>query len=172
MPRTKRTTQQTDGGAQTVREFERVHADAAAAVQDHLQRVIRHARLPAVHRRVMLDSGVYLDRGAYATLFSIDTLGTASLSELANEMLLDISTVSRQIRRLEDLGIVERSVHPDDRRVSVVTATAAGKAVASKIGAAWQRAFSEALVDWSNVELQSLATNLDGLADALRNFAG
>jgi DNA-binding MarR family transcriptional regulator len=119
----------------------------------------------------MLDSGVYLDRGAYATLFSIDTLGTASLSELANEMLLDISTVSRQIRRLEALGFVERAVHPDDRRVSVVTTSDAGKAVTEKIGAAWQRAFSEALVDWNNIDLQSLARDLDRLADALRNFA-
>jgi len=147
------------------------HFAAAAAVQTNLAHVIRHARLPKVQRRVMAESGAYLDRSAYATLFSVDVLGGASLSDLASEMLLDISTVSRQVRRLEDAGLLERETHAEDRRVSVVRNTPEGHDVARRIGRAWQSAFADALSEWNDAELEELADMLDRLAHSLRSFA-
>lgn len=147
------------------------HFEAAAAVQSALAQVIRHARMPKVQRRVMAESGAYLDRSAYAALFAVDALGGASLSDLAAEMLLDISTVSRQVRRLEDAGLLERETHPDDRRVSVVRNTPEGQDVAMRIGRAWQGAFSDALYDWSDEELEQLSATLERLAHSLRTFA-
>lgn len=147
------------------------HFEAAAAVQASVAQVIRHARLPRIHRWVMAESAAYLDRSSYAALYTVDALGEASLSDLASEMLLDISTVSRQVKRLEDAGLVERHVHPDDRRVSVVSNTPEGHSVAQRIGLAWQTAFSNALDDWTDDELRELSEMLDRLAVALRRLA-
>ncbi len=147
------------------------HFQAAAAVQANLAQVIRHARMPNIQRRVMAESGAYLDRSSYAALFSADVLGEASLSELAAEMQLDISTVSRQVRSLEQAGLIERRTDPEDRRVSMVKNTEEGQDVARRIGLAWQRAFSEALHDWSDQELEVLSATLDRFAQSLREFA-
>lgn len=147
------------------------HFGASAAVQTNLAQVIRQARLPRLHRRVMIDSGVFLDRSVYAVLATVDGLGEVSLSDLANDMLLDISTVSRQVRRLEDEGLLERTRHPADRRISVVRTTEAGGQVAQRLSHAWQSAFADALASWSETDLEGLAESLGRLATSLRHIA-
>src|SRR4029450_10720358 len=49
-------------------------------------------------------------------------------SELARGTRLDSSTVSRQVKHLEDRGYLERSGDPDDRRASRVRLTDQGRA--------------------------------------------
>jgi DNA-binding MarR family transcriptional regulator len=147
------------------------HFDAAASVQLSLAQVIRHARLPRLHRRVMIDAGVFVDRSVYAVLASVDGRGEVSLSDLANDMLLDISTVSRQVRRLEDEGLLERAQQPADRRISMVRTTEAGSKVAKRLSHAWQSAFADALTDWTDEELRALACSLGRLSESLRHIA-
>jgi DNA-binding MarR family transcriptional regulator len=146
------------------------HVNAAAAVQTNLAQVIRHARLPRVHRRVMSNSRVFIERGAYGTLFNVDILGSPSLSELAAEMMLDISTVSRQVRRLVEVGLVERHSHSEDRRVTIVNTTPEGHDIANRITLAWQLAFADSLQHWDDAELELLASRLERLAGSLRAF--
>ncbi len=146
------------------------HLLAAAAVQTYLAQVIRHARLPRVHRRVMSDSRVFIDRGSYATLFNIDVLEHGSMSDLAAEMLLDLSTVSRQVRRLVETGLVEREPDPEDRRVTLLRTTPEGHDIARRITLAWQTAFDESLADWDAAAVEDLAEQLDRLAVSLRSF--
>jgi DNA-binding MarR family transcriptional regulator len=147
------------------------HMRASAAVQANLAQVIRHARMPNIQRRVMAESGAYLDRGAYAALFSVDVLTEPSLSDLAAEMQLDISTVSRQVRNLERAGLLEREAHPEDGRVWIVRNTEEGRNLALRISQSWQRAFSEALHTWSDTELEELSADLARFARSLREFA-
>ncbi|MCU1457859.1 MAG: MarR family transcriptional regulator [Actinomycetia bacterium] len=144
---------------------------AAADVQVNLALVIRHARLPRLHRRVLANAGVFLDRSSYAVLVTVDGLGQVRLSDLAAEMMLDLSTVSRQVRRLEDAGLLERSVDPEDKRVSVVRPSAAGRVAANQLNHAWQDAFGEALANWPEPELREFASQLARLSEALRGIA-
>jgi DNA-binding MarR family transcriptional regulator len=51
------------------------------------------------------------------------------LSDLATAVELDASTVSRQVKQLEDKGIVERTPDPDDGRASLIRFTAHGRKV-------------------------------------------
>ena len=146
------------------------HELAAADVQTFLAQVIRHARLPRVHRRIMSDSRVFIDRGSYATLFNIDVLGHGSMSDLAAEMLLDLSTVSRQVRRLVEAGLVERDPDPDDRRVTLLRTTPEGHDIAQRITVAWQTAFDESLAGWTPEDVERLADQLERLASSLRAY--
>src|SRR4051794_36864310 len=55
--------------------------------------------------------------------------GARRATDLAADALLDLSTVSRQIRSLVDRGLVERRPDPDDRRGALLSATPDGVVV-------------------------------------------
>ncbi|MDX6296914.1 MAG: hypothetical protein QOI51_771 [Nocardioidaceae bacterium] len=91
------------------------------------------------------------------------------LSDLAASVELDASTVSRQIKQLEDKGIVERTSDPADGRASLVRLTTAGE---EYMQAAFRRRFlriKAALEPWSDDDLQHLRVLLNRLAGDLRN---
>lgn len=53
--------------------------------------------------------------------------GERRATDLAADAFLDLSTVSRQVRSLVERGLVERHPDPEDRRGSLLSATAAGR---------------------------------------------
>jgi DNA-binding MarR family transcriptional regulator len=86
------------------------------------------------------------------------------VSDLACRVGLDVSTVSRQIKHLEDKGYIERAADPDDRRASLVRLTDEGT---STMRAAMQRRLdriSAALAHWSARDRKALQTLLTRLA--------
>jgi len=90
------------------------------------------------------------------------------LSDLAAAVELDASTVSRQIKQLEDKGIVERASDPDDGRASLIRITAAGREV---MQAALRRRFERlkiVLEPWSQHDRDLLQDLLTRLAADLR----
>jgi DNA-binding MarR family transcriptional regulator len=56
-----------------------------------------------------------------------------SLHQLADELHLEKSTVSRLVTALVDRGWAERSINPDNRREVRVQLTIAGRAIAEEI---------------------------------------
>lgn len=61
--------------------------------------------------------------------------GPTNLSRLAEELAVNPSTAMRMIDRLVAAGLVQRSVHPDDRREILVRLTRSGHAVVRKVTA-------------------------------------
>jgi DNA-binding MarR family transcriptional regulator len=90
------------------------------------------------------------------------------LSELAAKVELDASTVSRQIKLLEDKAIVERTPDPADGRASLVRLTDEGE---RSMQAAFRRRFERiqaALEPWSQRDRDLLQKLLTRLAADLR----
>jgi DNA-binding MarR family transcriptional regulator len=90
------------------------------------------------------------------------------VSDLASCVELDTSTVSRQIKQLEDKGIVERTADPDDGRASLVRLTEHGR---DTVVAGFRRRFERiklALEPWSDADRTKLQDLLTRLADDLR----
>jgi DNA-binding MarR family transcriptional regulator len=85
------------------------------------------------------------------------------VSDLAATIGLDASTVSRQIKQLEDKGILERTPDPADGRASLVRLTATGR---TTMQAAFKRRFERiqgVLGSWNDADraqLQRLLTRL------------
>ncbi len=85
------------------------------------------------------------------------------VSDLASRLELDASTVSRQVKQLEDKGIIERTQDPADGRASLVQLSTAGQAT---MQSSFRRRFERiksALEPWSErdrVQLQKLLTRL------------
>jgi DNA-binding MarR family transcriptional regulator len=124
-----------------------------------LHRVIRQTK------RTVHDDTV--DRAAIIILSSLKENSAVRLSDLATDLLLDISTVSRQARALEDRGLVTRTEDLDDRRAVRLEPTPAGLAVLDQAWARRNRWLTEALRDWTSQDRTALTTMLTRFADSL-----
>jgi len=65
-------------------------------------------------------------------LFFLQKKDGSSLTQLSQGLMLENPTVTGLIDRLEKLGYVKRSDHPDDRRVYLIYLTEKGNKVAKK----------------------------------------
>jgi DNA-binding MarR family transcriptional regulator len=68
----------------------------------------------------------------YAILFHASVEGVP-LSQICQHMLADNSSLTRIVDRLEARGLVRRAADPNDRRVTLVQLTEAGKALIDAI---------------------------------------
>jgi len=81
----------------------------------------------------------------------------------------DYTTVSRQVAKLESLGLVERRAAQADRRVREAIVTGKGREMTDAIDQARDRIMSSMLADWSPEDIEMLARLIRRLADAARS---
>jgi DNA-binding MarR family transcriptional regulator len=74
-----------------------------------------------------------LDRALFPLVVIIERRDPIGVVELAERVGRDHTTVSRQVAKLESLGLVERRAAATDRRVSEATVTAKGKAMTDAV---------------------------------------
>ncbi|MDA2812836.1 MarR family transcriptional regulator [Nocardiopsis sp. RSe5-2] len=111
-------------------------------------------------------------RGAEVSMREYDVLltlarcpyGGARLCELNDRVLLDQSSISRLVERMDGDGLVERGPDPEDRRGTRVRLTDRGRAVLRSIGPRHAAAIAESL--GGALTKEELVT-LRGLADKL-----
>lgn len=110
--------------------------------------------------------------GLTPTLLSLlrllDTTEGRRLVDLAAALLLDASTTTRVIDRLERDGIVRRAADPSDRRAQRVTLTEAGLELRARSLAAHQESLAERFAPLSAAEQDQLTSLLDKLCAGLR----
>jgi DNA-binding MarR family transcriptional regulator len=121
---------------------------------------------------LLREAGVALDRALFPLLVRLGMQGPLSVAGLAEQVGRDSTTVSRQLSKLESLGLISRPAEDGDRRVRTATLTAAGEAIVQAITAARQRLLSKALAGWSAADRTALAAFnrrfVDALAEAVR----
>ncbi|MEV7499755.1 MarR family winged helix-turn-helix transcriptional regulator [Streptomyces sp. NPDC093018] len=104
------------------------------------------------------------------------TCGRCRATDLAADVFLDLSTVSRQVRSLVDRGLVERHPDPEDRRGSLLSATEAGRAAYQSAVHRREAELTRLLEPWP-VEDRTLLTRLlkrlnDDLVDSTYTSLG
>ncbi|MFZ5668045.1 MAG: MarR family winged helix-turn-helix transcriptional regulator [Pseudomonadota bacterium] len=118
----------------------RLH-QALIAVSDQVNRLDLDARLLA-------DSGVKLDRALFPLLSRIAMNPRMNVSDLANLVGRDHSTVSRQVVKLEKLGLLTRTSDPDDQRSLHLSVSEAGEGLLARVGAVVRRRMEEHFAGW------------------------
>ncbi|MBM4340126.1 MAG: MarR family transcriptional regulator [Deltaproteobacteria bacterium] len=78
------------------------------------------------------ESGIEVTPIQGMLLFFLQKHDGSSLTQISQGLMLENPTVTGLIDRLEKLGYVKRSDHPEDRRVYLVHITEKGKKVANK----------------------------------------
>ena len=89
------------------------------------------------------------------------------LTELAELLNIDLSVVSRQVRQLEERGLVARVTDPGDRRAATLSLTAAGEKTLTEYRDSQRQRVAKLLDGWSRPDRAALATLLSRLADEL-----
>jgi DNA-binding MarR family transcriptional regulator len=87
--------------------------------------------------------------------------------ELAELSGRDYTTVSRQVARLETLGLIVRNASPADKRVRAAVITAKGRTMATALEKARERLAAEVFANWSKKDLQDLVRLMRRFADDL-----
>ncbi len=133
-------------------------------------RVLRVSRSPRFGDAIRGRAGIKLDRASYGVLERTGALAPVRLSDLAAELGVDVSTVSRQVQALEQKGLLDREPDPDDGRAMLLQLTRKGKAVRSKMQAAWQETIAGVLINWKPADISEFAVLLDRFASDLASF--
>lgn len=111
-------------------------------------------------------SNLKLDRALFPLLVRIGSAPSISVGELADMIGRDHSTVSRQVSKLEKLGLVERSP-ASDQRMRTINSTPAGTGLLADIAAARRRVLEEAFAEWDRPELERAIASLSAICDSL-----
>jgi DNA-binding MarR family transcriptional regulator len=132
-----------------------------------LQRLGRLLASRQVASRIITVAGVDVTQQGMALLRVLLRDGRQSIATLAASAAMDLGAVSRQLRLLEDAGVVRRSRDPADGRVALVDLTARGRGAAERIRAVSVGHLAEALRDWSVSDQRALAGLIGRLVDDL-----
>ena len=113
-----------------------------------------------------------VDKAGLAVLHEARQLGTFRPSDLATQMRLDVSTISRHLHSLEQQGMVQRSADPDDARAQRISITARGGDVIKRMMDHRAAMIRDAVAHWPEVDRDTLGRLLRRLADDLSDLAG
>ena len=116
---------------------------------------------------LLREAGVALDRALFPLLVRLSSTGPMGVAQLADRAGRDPSTVSRQLAKLEELGLVRRPKAQSDLRVREAAITKAGERVVEAITTARHKLLGKLLEDWSAQERQIFPQLLQRLADAM-----
>ncbi len=83
-------------------------------------------------QKAFSESGVEVTPIQVMLLFFLQKNDGSSLTQISQGLMLENPTVTGLIDRLEKLGYVKRSDHPDDRRVYLIYLTEKGNKVANR----------------------------------------
>ena len=86
-----------------------------------------------VDARLLAAAGVKLDRALFPLLARVAMTPDINVAEMANIVGRDHSTVSRQVIRLEELGLIVRLPDPDDSRSRRLVLSAQGQEIMARI---------------------------------------
>ncbi|MFJ6532639.1 MarR family winged helix-turn-helix transcriptional regulator [Microbacterium sp. NPDC091662] len=99
----------------------------------------------------------------YQVLTSIATGKATSAGAIIERLQTDKSAVSRQVRQLEQLGLVESVPDPEDRRARVLVATELAQERVALARSRYEGRIGERLRNWTAADLDHFADLLAGL---------
>jgi DNA-binding MarR family transcriptional regulator len=136
----------------------------AELVAGSLALLTRQASLMRLHDLVSNRGGLTLERSAYPLLNQIVALRGGRLSDVAAGLKVAVPTVSRQVRLLEELGLVARRQDPIDGRAILLEVTEAGLDALLRMRVEWQRTVAEILKSWPEKDREILGELLERFA--------
>jgi len=141
------------------------NSDAIAAALLDLTGCLNSPRQDEVLLRA---AGVSLDRALFPLLVRLSHAGGMSVAMLAEHVGRDASTVSRQLGKLEELGLVKRLAAKADMRVREATITKSGARTVAAITQARRKLLGEMLKSWSASERALFPKLVQRLADSMK----
>jgi DNA-binding MarR family transcriptional regulator len=137
-------------------------------LQRSLEQLLRLNASRRVHAKQAAAAGVVISLPGYLLLRRIHEDGPVSLGDLARMTEMDPAAAGRQVRQLEDEGLVTRAAREGDGRVSLVTVTVKGAAARRRIAGVLDAHLSDVLERWSIPDRHQFAVLLDRFVEDSR----
>ena len=102
------------------------------------------------------------------TIVEVGRAGTMSLNELADNLGLDKSTISRSVDKLVIDGIMLRDIDPEDRRYLSLYLSEKGQAIFQEVEKRMAAYFTEVIADIPDEKREQVVESLDILSQALK----
>ncbi|WP_027062121.1 MarR family winged helix-turn-helix transcriptional regulator [Mesorhizobium loti] len=112
-------------------------------------------------------AGIPLDRALFPLLVGIERFGPIGVVEMADRVGRDYTTVSRQVAKLESLGLVQRQASAADRRVREAVISPKGKAMTDLVDTAREKIGRAIFETWDAHDIEELVRLMRKFADAL-----
>jgi DNA-binding MarR family transcriptional regulator len=127
---------------------------------DRFQRAMaglfRHGTLQRLHEQVSTAAGIDCERASFLVMRRVISEGPIRVTDLARDLGLDPSTISRHLRVIERRHWVERGPDAEDRRATLVVATEEGKTAVARLESERRRLLAEVLADWDDHDRELL----------------
>jgi len=105
-------------------------------VSNNLQKTAR--AVSRLYAEEMRPSG--LTRAQFPILGYLEAAGPLPMSDLAARLYMERTTLTRNLRPLEDAGLIERPANPHDARVKLVAITPLGRRKLREARRYWRKA--------------------------------
>jgi DNA-binding MarR family transcriptional regulator len=123
--------------------------DANRKIEQQMTVLLR--RVQSIHLSTA-SGDMHLERSAYGILCQLADEGPQRLGTLAGAFGLDPSTITRQVKALEDAGLATRETDPSDRRASILDLTPEGREALETTRTYRRGRLFEAMSDWTQEE--------------------
>jgi DNA-binding MarR family transcriptional regulator len=122
---------------------------------------------PQRDEAMVREAGISLDRALFPLLVVIERRGPIGVVDLADRVGRDYTTVSRQVAKLESLGLVKRQTATADRRVSQAIVTEHGQSMTDAVDRARERLVGAMFAKWDERDVADLIRLMRKFADAV-----
>ncbi|MFF1906503.1 MarR family winged helix-turn-helix transcriptional regulator [Kitasatospora sp. NPDC058218] len=129
-------------------------------IADALGVLLRRTTRTRLHQRLTEGLGDELDELTYPVLSALARTGPSSAADLAPEVGLDRSGVTRRASRLEDAGLVRREPDPRDRRAQLLVLTEQGHRAVAELRERLAAHITASLAAWPPGEAEAFARSL------------
>jgi DNA-binding MarR family transcriptional regulator len=147
--------------AMTVDETREARTEAVRALEAEFGELITRFRRIISENADRLSPGLL--PGAYKVFTTIVRRESVTLSALAETLMADKGQISRTVRELEQLGLIQRTPDPDDGRSSLLSPTSEGLERLARARAPQESSLLTALEDWPLGDIRNLTRLLHAL---------
>ncbi|MGZ5905897.1 MAG: MarR family winged helix-turn-helix transcriptional regulator [Reyranella sp.] len=137
------------------------------ALHEALIDIVGVINRPQGDAMMVRESGIPLDRALFPLLVLIQRRGPIGVVDLAGRVGRDYTTVSRQVAKLEDHGLVRRQPGTADRRVREAVVTPKGKSMTDAVDRARERLGGAIFASWDERDVAELIRLMRKFADAV-----
>lgn len=123
---------------------------------------------PQRDEAMVREAGISLDRALFPLLVLVERLGPIGVVELADRVGRDYTTVSRQVSKLESLGLVDRQESAIDRRIREAVITEKGKAMTDRVDEARERIALSIFATWDERDVEDLVRLMRRFAEDIK----
>ncbi|WP_329461820.1 MarR family winged helix-turn-helix transcriptional regulator [Streptomyces sp. NBC_01431] len=122
--------------------------------------LLRRTTRAQLHRRLTEGMGEGVDEATYPVLSALARTGPRSAADLAPDVGIDRSGVTRRASRLEAAGLISREPDPHDRRAQLLVLTERGRLAVAELRARLAAHITTSLSTWPPGEAEAFAHQL------------